>query len=71
MFFIGTLCTALGMCRKYLSGERQWQALALTFIADHDANDNMKRYCSEERSSVSEELVKRKASERDMHTLFG
>jgi hypothetical protein len=67
---IGKLCSIIGMPRRYVTGERMWQALALTFIADHGADHKMKRFYSQNEWFVSGKLVKRNASERDMHTLL-
>ncbi|KAK9439759.1 heterokaryon incompatibility protein-domain-containing protein [Metarhizium brunneum] len=67
MFMIGNLCTTIGMFKRYITGERMWQALALTFVADHGANDKMKHYYVDEAKG---KLIKRNASERDMHTLL-
>jgi hypothetical protein len=67
---IGWLCSMIGMSRRYVTGERMWQAVALTFIADHGADHKMKRYYSQKELFVSGKLVKRNASERDMHTLL-
>jgi hypothetical protein len=67
---IGKLCSAIGMSQRYVTGERMWQALGLTFIADHGADHKMKRFYSENSLSTNGKLVKRNASERDMHTLL-
>ncbi len=40
---VGQLCSELGMRGRYVTGERVWQALGLTFIADHAHNDILKR----------------------------
>jgi Heterokaryon incompatibility protein (HET) len=64
------LCSALGISRRYVTGERMWQVLGLTWIADHGVNHEMHRFYSKNNRSVNGKLVKRNASERDMHTFL-
>ncbi|KAH7324792.1 heterokaryon incompatibility protein-domain-containing protein [Stachybotrys elegans] len=70
MFRAGDICSSMPMYARYITGERLWQAMALTFIADHGASHEMKRHYESETSMVNGKLVKRNASERDMHAFL-
>ncbi|KAM7187788.1 Heterokaryon incompatibility protein (HET) domain containing protein [Naviculisporaceae sp. PSN 640] len=69
---VAKFCTALNMRGRYLTGERVWQVLGLTFIADHALNYGIRKcYMSaKDVFGVTGKRVKRNASERDMHTLL-
>jgi hypothetical protein len=66
---LAELCNILGMSGRYITGERIWQALGLTFIADHAFNDILLREY-QRRDRYNGKLMKRNARERDMHTFL-
>ncbi|RSM06147.1 hypothetical protein CDV31_009244 [Fusarium ambrosium] len=66
---LADLCSVLGMSGRYITGERIWQVLGLTFIADHALNDILLREY-EQRDRYNGKLMKRNARERDMHTFL-
>lgn len=70
---IAELCSALRMTGRYHTGERVWQVLGQSFIADHALNYELQCSYGKSASScwgVTGKRMKRNASERDMHTLL-
>ncbi|ORY63492.1 heterokaryon incompatibility protein-domain-containing protein [Pseudomassariella vexata] len=67
---IGYICSALGMSRRYFTGERMWQVLAMTFISDHALNHIHQQQYHSRDHMYNGKLMKRDARERDMHTLL-
>ncbi|KAH0536831.1 hypothetical protein FGG08_006329 [Glutinoglossum americanum] len=68
---IGELCNALGMFGRYHTGERIWQVLAMTLVADHALNPTLCQRYSEKKSEWYDgKIMKRNARERDMNVLL-
>jgi hypothetical protein len=65
------LCQALGMLGRYHTGERIWQALAMTLIADHALSHVLKkRFAIGKDYLYDGTRMKRDARERDMNTFL-